>query len=96
MGYANAISKRYNRFLQNGGHIAMILKEYTVSLYWDMEASVWIAVGDDITGLLLESDNKDVLMERVKLAVPDLLELNSYCKEPYVLRFVQREGGLPD
>lgn len=74
----------------------MILKEYTVSLYWDMEASVWIAVGDDITGLLLESDNKDVLMERVKLAVPDLLELNGYCKEPYVLRFVQREGGLPD
>ena len=48
--------------------------EYVIILTWDDEASVWIAESDDIPGLILESDSFDNLIERVKLAVPDLLE----------------------
>ena len=43
-------------------------------LTWDDEASVWIAESDDIPGLILEDDSFDNLVERVKIAVPDLLE----------------------
>lgn len=50
------------------------MNEYTIILTWDDEASVWIAESEDIPGLILESDSCDTLIERVKLAIPDLLE----------------------
>ena len=50
---------------------------YTVVLSWDSEASVWIATSEDIKGLVLESGSLDVLIERVRMAVPDLLKLNN-------------------
>lgn len=49
---------------------------YTVNLLWDSEASVWVATSEDIKGLVLESGSLDVLIERVRMAVPDLLKLN--------------------
>ena len=51
--------------------------ECTVSLKWDNEAYVWLASSDDIPGLALESGSLDALMERVKFAIPDLLELKN-------------------
>jgi predicted RNase H-like HicB family nuclease len=49
--------------------------EYTIMLTWDDEASVWIAESNYIPGLILESESFDELIERVKKAVPDLLEI---------------------
>ena len=51
------------------------MTEYTVLLSWDDEAAVWVAENDDIP-IALESDSLDLLIERVKTAVPELLELN--------------------
>ena len=48
--------------------------EITVFLSWDEESSVWIAESQDMPGLILESGSFDALVERVKIAVPDLLE----------------------
>ena len=50
--------------------------EYKVFFRWDEEADVWIATSDDIPGLVLESGSIDALIERVRFAVPELLELN--------------------
>lgn len=50
---------------------------YTVNLLWDSEASVWVATSEDIKGLTLESGSLDVLIERVRMAVPELLRLNN-------------------
>ena len=52
------------------------MNEYTIILSWDDEASVWIAESQDLPGLILESGSSDALIERVKIAVPDLLELS--------------------
>ncbi|MDR3201183.1 MAG: DUF1902 domain-containing protein [Spirochaetales bacterium] len=52
------------------------MTEYKISLTWDEEARVWIAESDDIPGLILESGSLDVLIERVRYAAPDLLELS--------------------
>ena len=49
---------------------------YTVKFIWDDEAKVWIATSDDIIGLILESETVENLMNRVKLAAPELIELN--------------------
>lgn len=51
--------------------------KYVVNLTWDPEASVWVATSDDIPGLVLESGSFDALLERVRFAAPELLELNS-------------------
>ena len=48
-----------------------------IDLTWDNEASVWIATSKDVPGLVLESGSFDALIERVRYAVPELLELNS-------------------
>ena len=52
------------------------MNEYTIFFNWDDEASVWIAECNDLPGLILESGSFDALVERVKFAVPDLLELS--------------------
>jgi hypothetical protein len=50
--------------------------EYQITLTWDEEASVWVALNDDIP-IALNSASIDELIERVKVAVPEMLELNS-------------------
>lgn len=50
--------------------------DYVVKLVWDTEANVWVATSDDIPGLVLESGSFDALIERVRFAAPELLELN--------------------
>jgi hypothetical protein len=48
---------------------------YEVNISWDNAAGVWIAISDDIP-LALESNSYDALIERVKIAAPEILELN--------------------
>jgi hypothetical protein len=50
------------------------MPEYVIMLTWDDEASVWIAESKDIPGLILEDNSFDILIDRVKIAVPDLIE----------------------
>lgn len=51
--------------------------EYKISAHWDDEAQVWTATSDDIPGLCLESPSFDALVEKVKFAASELLELNN-------------------
>ena len=51
------------------------MNEYTIFLAWDDEASKWYALNDDIP-ILLEDASLDMLIDRVKMAAPELLELN--------------------
>lgn len=61
---------------------------YTVNLLWDTDASVWVATSEDIKGLVLESGSLDVLIERVRMAVPDLLKLNNQPLEHAKITFM--------
>ncbi len=49
-----------------------------IDYQWDEEGGVWIATSKDIPGLILEDENKDILMKRVHEAVPELQALNEY------------------
>ena len=67
---------------------------YVVNLIWDNEANVWIAQSEDIPGLVLESGSFDALIERVRFAVPELLELNNVNSAPVVTFMSQREERI--
>lgn len=60
--------------------------ELTIKMTWDPDACVWIAESEDVPGLVLESGSFDALLERVRFAVPELLELN-HTKAPLTLAF---------
>jgi len=62
------------------------MPEYIITMSWDKEAAVWYAVCNDIP-IALESGSFDALLERVKIAAPELLELNGKSPE-CVLNFV--------
>jgi hypothetical protein len=51
------------------------MTEYTVLLAWDEEAGKWYAQNDEIP-IILEDASLDILIRRVKLASPELLEMN--------------------
>jgi hypothetical protein len=62
--------------------------EYLINLFWDKEVFVWIATCDRIP-LILESDSVEILIERVKLAIPELLCLNKVeIHKPITLSFI--------
>jgi hypothetical protein len=53
-----------------------------IKLIWNEDEKFWYSksMSDDF-GLTLESGSLDVLIERIKLAVPDILELTGFVGE---------------
>ena len=62
--------------------------DFKIQFTWDNESQVWIATSDDVPGLVLESGSFDALVERVRYAVPELLEMNSKTATFYNLTFL--------
>lgn len=52
------------------------MKRYTIRCEWDAEAQVWYVAESDVPGLSLEAPTQEELTEKLRLAVPELLELN--------------------
>lgn len=51
------------------------MREYVIALTWDKEASVWLAINDDIP-MALSNGSLDALIVQVQYAVPDVLQAN--------------------
>ena len=47
-----------------------------VRAQWDDEAAVWVATSDDVPGLVAEASSQELLLEKLRIMVPDLLALN--------------------
>ncbi|MCL2808602.1 MAG: DUF1902 domain-containing protein [Treponema sp.] len=62
------------------------MNEFTIELSFDDEAQKWYAQNDDIP-ILLEDFSLDLLIKRVKLAVPEMLEINNLSKTDIYLAF---------
>lgn len=50
--------------------------KYIVNVIWDAEVLVYVVTSNDIPGLVLESGSLDALVEKIRVAVPELLQLN--------------------
>jgi hypothetical protein len=64
------------------------MKIYTVRAIWD--GGVWYASTDEEVGVTLESMSFDTLVNRVHMAMPEMLELNCGYKGQYRLVFRRR------
>ena len=68
---------------------------YRIKFVWDEEAAVWIATSQDVHGLVMESGSFDALLERVRIAVPELIELNGNKPAVYNLSYItEREDRV--
>lgn len=53
-------------------------KEISIAASWDPEARVWVAVSDDVPGLVAEACSLQELISKLQVLVPELCELNSH------------------
>ena len=53
---------------------------YTINAQWDPEAKVWTATSDQIPGLAIEAETMEELVKRLRVTIPELLELNQVIK----------------
>ena len=51
-------------------------KVYQVLAQWDTEAGVWVAESEDVPGLVAEAESPNLLREKLRVLIPELLELN--------------------
>jgi len=51
---------------------------YKIEAFWDQEAQVWVAESSDILGLVTEADNLDLLTNKLKQMIPELLAANHH------------------
>ncbi|MGK9054808.1 DUF1902 domain-containing protein [Neorhizobium petrolearium] len=51
-------------------------KKFLVIAQWDEDAGMWVAISDDIPGLVTEAKSMDDLIERVMAISPELIEDN--------------------
>jgi len=61
------------------------MKNCIIKINWD--EGVWCAESDDELGIVLESDSFDALIERVRVAVPEMLELNCGYTDEFQITF---------
>ncbi len=51
-------------------------RTYLVRAIWDSEANVWVAESDDVPGLVTEAPTPQALVAKLRVLLPELLELN--------------------
>lgn len=54
-----------------------MIKPYLVRAEWDAEAEVWVAMSDDVIGLVTEAGTIEALDTKLQTMVPELLAANA-------------------
>ena len=54
---------------------------YEILAQWDSEADVWVAESEDVPGLVAEADSPNVLAKKLRILIPELLELNGVASD---------------
>jgi hypothetical protein len=49
---------------------------YEVLAQWDGRPDVWVAQSEDVVGLVAEADSPSILGQKLRIRIPELLELN--------------------
>jgi predicted RNase H-like HicB family nuclease len=52
--------------------------EYHVNAFWDTEAEVWVATSEDVPGLATEAETVEILLDKLRVMIPELLALTGY------------------
>jgi hypothetical protein len=58
------------------------VNNFVVEAVWDDDAEVWVAESNDVPGLITEADSRALLIEKLAVLFPELLELNNRPTDP--------------
>ena len=70
---------------------------YEIRAQWDSEAGVWVAESEDVPGLVAEADSPNVLVQKLRILIPELLELNGVLSDrtaSFHLLYQHEESGV--
>jgi Domain of unknown function (DUF1902) len=70
---------------------------YEVLAQWDSEAGLWVAESGDVPGLVPEADSPNVLAHKLRILIPELLELNGIRAgraAKFHVRYQHEESGV--
>ena len=62
--------------------------KYSVTLKWDSDLDRWYIDSSDIPGLWMESGSFDALLQRIRMAAPELIAFNCEYTGPFELSFI--------
>ncbi len=57
---------------------------FKVEAFWDSDAQVWVATSDDVPGLVTEASTIEVLTQKLREIIPELIILNKIVPQDYV------------
>lgn len=57
---------------------------FKVEAFWDSDAQVWVATSDDVPGLVTEASTIEVLTQKLREIIPELIVLNNIVPSGYV------------
>ncbi len=72
---------------------------YEVLARWDSEGGVWVAESEDVPGLVAEAESPNVLAQKLRILIPELLELNRVLASgsgpvKFLVRYQHEESGV--
>ena len=70
---------------------------YEILAQWDGDADVWVAESEDVPGLVAEGGSPSILAQKLRILIPELLELNGVPVERTVrfhVRYQHEESGV--
>jgi hypothetical protein len=74
--FANASNTMTTKFTIGQSPPEYRMQPLRINAAWDDEASVWVATSEEVEGLAIEASTMDALVERLKIVIPELMELN--------------------
>ncbi len=57
---------------------------FKVEAFWDSDTEVWVATSDDVPGLVTEASTIEVLTQKLRKIIPELIMLNKIVPPDYV------------
>jgi hypothetical protein len=57
---------------------------FKVQAFWDAEAEVWVATSEDVLGLVTEASTIELLTQKLRVIIPELIVLNQIVSPDYV------------
>ena len=55
-----------------------------VQAFWDKDAEVWVATSEDLPGLVTEAETIEILTQKLRVMIPEIILLNRIVPSDYV------------
>jgi predicted RNase H-like HicB family nuclease len=66
------------------------MKHILVRADWDAESNMWVAESEDLPGLVTEAESIEALRHKLRIIVPELLELDGLPSDSFLLDVIAR------